>query len=226
MTPPPTPGSRPDPAPRPAGRPAGVPDGSMTMPAALTAARTGDIWLFRGPTVADRAIRFATNSPVNHVAMAVVLDDLPPLLWHTELGRSVDDVWTGDRHRGAQLNLLHEALPVWIGRYGQRAFVRELEAEITREMEDRLLGVIHHHNGKPFPRTARLARYWLAGRVRRQIVADTVYCAELVAITYGRMGLLGRDRPSNWFDPGRFWSGDRLELADGAVLTGEREVHL
>lgn len=176
--------------------------------------------------MADRAIRFATNSPVNHVAMAVVLDDLPPLLWHTELGHSLDDVWSGDRHRGAQLNLLHEALPVWIDRYGQRAFVRELDAEITREMEDELLGVIHHHNGKPFPRTARLARYWLAGRVRRSVDLDMIYCAELVAISYSRMGLLDRERPANWFDPGRFWSGDALPLADGATLGDEVEVHL
>jgi hypothetical protein len=193
---------------------------------ALRAARTGDIWLFRGPSMADRAIRFATNSPVNHVAMAVVIDDLPPLLWHTELGHSLDDVWSGDRHRGAQLNLLHEALPVWIDRYGQRAFVRELEADVSREMEDQLLGVIHHHNGKPFPRTARLARYWLAGRVRKSVDLDTIYCAELVAITYSRMGLLGRERPANWFDPGRFWSGDALPLAAGARLGDEVEVRL
>jgi hypothetical protein len=197
-----------------------------TVDDALRSARTGDIWLFRGPTTADRAIRLATNSPVNHVAMAVVLDDLPPLLWHTELGRSVDDVWSGDRHRGAQLNLMRDALPVWIDTYGQRAFVRDLDAPITREMEDALLGVINRLNGRPFPRTIRLARSWLAGRVRRSVSVEMIYCAELVAISYDRMGLLGRQRPANWFDPGRFWSGDDLELVDGAVLHPEREVVL
>ena len=59
-------------------------------------ATTADIWLFRGRSIADRAIRVATNAPVNHVAMVVALDDLPPLLWHTELGRTLEDVWTGD----------------------------------------------------------------------------------------------------------------------------------
>lgn len=192
----------------------------------LAAARTGDIWLFRGPKLADRAIRLATNSPVNHVAMAVVLDDLPPLLWHTELGQSLEDVWTGEHHRGAQLHLLSEAIPVWVERYGQQAFVRDLDATITREMEDRLLGVIHHYVGRPFPRTFRLARYWLAGRLRRSVSLEMVYCAELIALTYSKMGLLGRERPANWFDPGRFWSGDRLELADGAELHPERAVRL
>ncbi|MGL4744392.1 MAG: hypothetical protein ACRCXL_08395, partial [Dermatophilaceae bacterium] len=47
--------------------------------------RTGDLWIFRGGTVADRVIQAASNAPVNHVAMAVVLDDLPPLMWHAEL---------------------------------------------------------------------------------------------------------------------------------------------
>jgi hypothetical protein len=40
-------------------------------------ARTGDVWLFRGHTMADRAIPVATNSPVNHVGMSVVIARLP-----------------------------------------------------------------------------------------------------------------------------------------------------
>ncbi len=51
--------------------------------------RTGDLWLFRGDSVADHAIRTLTNAPVNHVGMAVVLDDLPPLMWHAELGKGL-----------------------------------------------------------------------------------------------------------------------------------------
>jgi hypothetical protein len=42
--------------------------------------------------------------------MAVVLDDLPPLMWHAELGRGLPDVWTGDHHRGAQLHDLMAAV--------------------------------------------------------------------------------------------------------------------
>jgi len=49
---------------------------------AVAIAATGDLWLFRGSSVADRAIQAVTNSPVNHVGMVVAIDDLPPLLWH------------------------------------------------------------------------------------------------------------------------------------------------
>ena len=196
----------------------------MTVREALELAQTGDVWLFRGPTTADKAIRLLTNSPVNHVAMVVALDDLPPLLWHTELGQSLPSVWTGEHHRGAQLHRLDDAIAVWTGKYEQRAWVRHFDGEITRDMEDALLRVIAEYEGRDFPRTMQLAGKWLSGRVRREASEQAVYCAELLAITYGRMGLLDPRKPANWFDPGRFWSGDRLELRGGASLGPEITV--
>ena len=75
-------------------------DAVLSLEAAVDLTRTGDLWLFRGRSTADHAIRAITNAPVNHVGMAVVLDDLPPLMWHAELGHGLLDVWTGDHHRG------------------------------------------------------------------------------------------------------------------------------
>ena len=123
----------------------------MTLPLAdaLATASTGDIWLFRGRSLADLAIRAVTNSPINHVGMAVALDDLPPLLWHAELGRSLPDVWTGERQRGVQLHLLRDAVENWTGRYGQRAFLRELEGTIERRHEDRLMEAIERLRRPP-----------------------------------------------------------------------------
>ena len=87
-----------------------MPGATLSLDDAVAVAATGDIWLFRGRTAADRAIQTLTNSPVNHVGMVVALDDLPPLLWHAEMGRSLPDVWTGERHRGVQLHMLEEAV--------------------------------------------------------------------------------------------------------------------
>ena len=42
-------------------------------------------------------------------------------------------------------------------------------------------------------------------------------------MTYQHMGLLPSRRPASWYDPGRFWSGDRIELAP-ITLGGEIEV--
>jgi hypothetical protein len=46
----------------------------------------------------------------------------------------------------------------------------------------------------------------------------------VVAATYQAMGLLPADRAVNWYDPGRFWSGDDLRLLGGAGLGDEIEV--
>ena len=199
---------------------------------ALNLTRTGDIWLFRGRTMPDRAIQVTTNSPVNHVGMSVVLDDLPPLMWHAELGRSLRDMWTGTHQRGVQLHDLREAVLVWAHRYGQRGWLRQLDQRPTRAMEDAVLRTIARLDGTPFPSTARLAGRWLRGRVpaRRAKVSDaaleTAYCAEVVAVTYEAMGLLAGGRAPHWYDPGRFWSGDDLELSGGHALGGEIAVDI
>ena len=201
----------------------GVP---ISLDDATDLVRTGDLWLFRGSSVADQAIRAVTNSPVNHVGMAVVLDDLPPLMWHAELCQSLVDVWTGTHHRGVQLHDLRDAVTVWSTRYRQRAFLRQLEAPVTRAMEDELMRVVARQDGTPFPATLALAGRWARGRVRRPAPVESTYCAEVVAGTYQAMGLLAGDRPTNWYDPGSFWSGDQLELVGDATLGPEVEVRV
>jgi hypothetical protein len=201
-----------------------VNDALLALDDTVATASTGDIWLFRGRSFADVAIRTVTNSPVNHVGMVVAIDDLPPLLWHAELGRSLTDVWTGERQRGVQLHLLGEAARTWNERYRQRAWVRQLEGTIERQHEDRLMETIERFDGRPFPTTPGLVRQWATGRIRRSSSLETVYCAELVATTYQHMGLLPRRRPASWYDPGRFWSGDRIELVAPFALSREVAV--
>jgi len=209
-----------------------MPAASISLDKAVDLARTGDVWLFRGRKMADRAIQVATNSPVNHVGMSVVIDDLPPLMWHAELGRSLPDLWAGSRHRGVQLHDLRDAVVVWATRYGQRAWLRQLEPAVTGAMEDALLRTIARLDGTPFPSTTRLASRWLLGRapaVRHKtadVDLETAYCAEVLAVTYQAMGLLpGKHQPS-WYDAGRFWSGDNLGLSAGFRLGGEIAVHI
>ncbi|SCL19379.1 hypothetical protein GA0074692_0611 [Micromonospora pallida] len=251
---------------------------SISLDEAVELTRTGDVWVFRGRSVPDRAIQLTTNSPVNHVGMAVVLDDLPPLMWHAELGRSLPDMWTGTHQRGVQLHDLRDAVCVWANRYGQQAWLRQLEPPAGPAMEDAVLRTVARLDGTPFPSTAQLAWRWLRGRApaiprpvlpgwsrpaslaadakeqrgdARQLAAkeqpadlegqlagsegpgaapnrslETAYCAEVVAVTYEAMGLLPPGRRPNWYDPGRFWSGDDLGLDAGATLGAEIEVRI
>ena len=201
---------------------------ALSLKAAVDLTRTGDVWVFRGGTAAERAIQTVTNAPVNHVGMAVVIEDLPPLLWHAELGHSLADVWSGRHQRGVQLHDLSDAVCVWKKRYGQQGWMRQLvgpadDGGVTREMEDAVLTTIARLDGKPFPTTRHLIRGWANGKLRRHQTNDTIFCAELVAATYTAMGLLAPDRPLSGYDPGRFWSGNELPLVN-AQLGGEIRV--
>lgn len=218
---------------------------------ALEATRTGDIWLFRGASRPDRTIQTLTNSPINHVGMTVAIDDLPPLIWHAELGDKLLDVWTGTHHRGVQLNDLRAAVLRWMDTYGQRCWLRQLHPYAGPEQENRALKVIARMDGTPFPTTARLTGRWLRGRLptvsdwtrgipfvhsrvrrsaesdkrtRRSVGLETAYCAETVAITYEEMGLLITEKRENYFDPGSFWSGDDLPLTPGYELGNEISI--
>ncbi|MBQ1043474.1 MULTISPECIES: hypothetical protein [unclassified Micromonospora] len=261
---------------------------SISLDEAVELTRTGDLWVFRGRSVPDRAIQITTNSPVNHVGMAVVLDDMPPLMWHAELGRSLPDMWTGTHQRGVQLHDLRDAVCVWGNRYGQRGWLRQLEPPADPAMEEAVLRTVARLDGTPFPSTAQLAWRWARGRLPRPrrlslgglrgkagdrnqtgilsriidrgengsqgraggtgsqgragdagargetgdtsrenaAALETAYCAEVVAVTYETMGLLPTGRRPNWYDPGRFWSGDDLALSGGAQLGAEIEVRI
>lgn len=225
----------------------------LTLDQALEETRTGDLWLFRGGSRPDRAIQTLTNSPVNHVGMTVAIDDLPPLIWHAELGDKLVDMWTGTNHRGVQLNDLRHAVVQWSERYHQRCWLRQLTPYATRKQENELLRVIARMDGTAFPATMRLTGRWFRGRLpnlsdltlgipflgkkvdeatqrrkaqKRTLPLATAYCAETVAITYEEIGLIATHKDSNWFDPGSFWSGDELPLAPGYQLGKEIEVRL
>ena len=226
---------------------------TVSLTQALQETRTGDIWLFRGDSGPDRAIQTLTNAPVNHVGMTVAIDDLPPLIWHAELGQKLLDLWTGTHHRGVQLNDAREVVEQWVHGYGQRCWLRQLSPYATREQEDQMLRVIARMNGTAFPTTARLTGRWLRGRLpivsdftrglpfvhkrvresaersksrRRTGGLETAYCAETVAITYEEMGLLHTEKRENYFDPGKFWSGDTLSLTAGSALGDEIAVEV
>ena len=129
----------------------------------------------------------------------------------------------GEDQTGVGGDLL-AAVEQWSHRYNQQTWLRQLDSPVTREMEDSLLRTIARTDGTPFPATATLFSRWLRGRVRRAAPVESTYCAEVVAGTYQAMGLLAGDRPTNYYDPGKFWSGDALQLVGDARLGAEIRV--
>ena len=75
---------------------------------------------------------------------------------------------------------------VWGQRYDQRAWIRQLDRPVTREMEDAVLRTIARLDGG-----------------RRRADLETAYCAEVLATTFQALGRLSGKRWPNWYD-GRF----------------------
>src|SRR3546814_19814653 len=92
--------------------------------------------------------------------MSVVVDDLPPLLWHAELSKTLLDHWSGDHHRGVQLHDLSEAVGRWRETYAQTAYLRQLHPEVGRAEEDSVLGTTARLDGVSFPRPLTHAGRW------------------------------------------------------------------
>ena len=205
---------------------------TLSLDQAVDLTRSGDIWLFRGRRAPDRAIRAVTNSPVNHVGMAVVVDDLPPLIFHAELGKKQLDMWTGDHHRGVQLHDLREAVTRWQVEYDQDAWLRQLDPQIGQSEEDGMLRTVARLDGVSFPSLTRLGARWLRGRDAyvpqrkrgQRVTPEAAFCAEIVASCYIEMGILRDDRRATWYDPGKFWSGDYLPISPGWTLGKEVAV--
>jgi hypothetical protein len=155
--------------------------------------------------------------------MVGAIDDLPPLLWHAEIGRSLPDVGPANASAGCSCRL-EQAVTQCNERDGQRAWVRALRGTVEREHEDRLMKVIDGFDGRASPKSLGLVSGWIRGRFARSCSLETVSCAELVATTCGRWACFPSQRPARWYDSGRFWSGDRIELVPQFALDGEIAV--
>jgi hypothetical protein len=72
----------------------------------------------------------------------------------------------------------------------------------------------------------RIQLPWKRDQSVEEATLEVAFCAEVVAVTYEAMGLLPTGRRINWYDPGRFWSGDELDLSLGYRLGDEVAVDI
>ena len=189
--------------------------------------RTGDVLLFHGASRRSRIIETASGSEFSHVGMIVrPKDGLPPLLWHADPRAVTEDV-VGDReHGGAQLNDLSAALAVMTSpEYGDTPFVRQLIVEHTPEMDEAALQAVAALDKTSFPSILNFMKGWVLGRLHITTSGKRMECAEVLARTYQRMGLLPPEPPPNGYAPRDFSEQHmNLRLLRGATLGPQVEV--
>jgi hypothetical protein len=189
--------------------------------------RTGDVLLFHGASRRSRIIEAASGSEFSHVGMIVrPKDGLPPLLWHADPRAVTDDVLGNREHAGAQLNDLSAALAVMTSsEYGDTPFVRQLTAERTPEMDEAALQAVVAVDQTSFPSLLNFMKQWVLGHLHITTSGKRMECAEVLARTYQRMGLLPPEPPPNGYAPRDFSAQhSKLHLLRGGALGPQVEV--
>jgi hypothetical protein len=133
----------------------------------------------------------------------------------------------GDReHGGAQLNDLRAALAVMTSRdYGDTPFVRQLSVQHTPEMDEAALRAVAAVDQTSFPSLVNFMKQWVLGHLRVTTSGKRMECAEVLARTYQRMGLLPPEPPPNGYAPRDFSEQHtKLHLLRGATLGPQVEV--
>ena len=178
---------------------------------------TGDLVLFRGHTLFSRLIQRATRSEWSHVAMVLRLPeyDMLALYESTGLG-SLPDMISGEVRRGVQLVPLSERVRACNGAIA----VRQLKG-VTLGPHERtaLMALRRELRGRPYERSLVdlvRAAYDGAGGASAEDLSS-LFCSELVAEAYQRLGLLGDGVPSSEYTPADFSAHSPLRLAHGTL---------
>ena len=178
---------------------------------------TGDIILFRGSTVFSRLIQRATRSPWSHVALVMRLPEYDFLaLWESTGLGTIPDIRSGEITRGVQLAPLSERVRSHAGALA----VRRLEgATLGQRERAALMDLRRELRGRPYERSlvdlARAAYDGAGGASAEDL--SSLFCSELVAEAYQRIGLLDDRLPSGEYTPGDFAAHSRLELLSGEL---------
>lgn len=176
--------------------------------------KTGDILLFSGKGMVSGLIRRLTNSKWSHVGMVVRVPEFDMVLsWESTALATVRDVETLQKHRGVQLVGLRDRLALYDG----EVQVRQLAHPIGAESLAALGAFRSEVSGRPYEQSKieLLKSVWDGWGGHNEEDLSSLFCSELVAEAYQRMGLLPGDPPSNEFVPADFKPG---RMADQLLL--------
>ena len=191
---------------------------------------TGDVVLFSGKGRISEIIRWFSGTDYSHVGMVVADSDLDAIfLWESTTLSNIEDVETGAFTKGVQLVPLSDRL----ARYEGRVWVRHLAPTLSAAQRQRLWRFRREVAGRPYER--RKLELFLSlfkdrgiGACRSQEDLTSLFCSELIAEAYQRMGLLpdveDGGLPSDRYRPDSFGEGHSPQLLGDFHLGSEVEI--
>ena len=174
--------------------------------------RSGDLLLFSGRGLSSWLVRMFTRSRWSHIGMVVELPGHPqPLLLESTLFNESADVVLGRPVAGVVLVSLAEKLDNYKGDVALRRRCGSALGGRQQRLLEKMLARLMHRPYKHYL-LCHLLEY-LGGGARRQDLSG-LFCSELVAEIYRRLGWLPGDIRASNFVPGHF-AGPALALREG-----------
>lgn len=176
--------------------------GDRKLQELLARAHSGDLVLFSGKGLVSGTIRLFTGSCWSHVGL-VIRDPHSgePLLLESTVTDESSDLVLGRPVRGVQMVRLADKLAVYEGRVALRRLELEQRSPGFEEELRELAEIWRYRGYKSFTWTLLLDL--LSGN-RRPPRVHRVFCSELVAEIYKRLGLMTRAVRSSRCVPGDF----------------------
>jgi len=179
--------------------------------------KTGDVILFSGKGGISAGIKWATLSRWSHVGMIVVLPEYDFVtVWESTTLSSLVDLDTKVPRKGVQLVPLSSR----IEGYGGEVAVRQLEG-VTFDNEDvkKLMELRRELAGRDYEQDKiELIKAAYDGPLGRNAEdLSSLFCSELVAEAYQRLGLISDDKASNEYTPADFSEKKQLTLLEGTL---------
>lgn len=193
--------------------------------------KTGDILLFSGKGGISDGIKFFTLSKYSHVGMVYRFkDSLDPkgsvFCWESTTLSDLKDADAGKLTKGVQRVELSERLERCFSK-GYEISVRQLSKDLTDDMVRALNEFRHAVSGRPYETSKiellKAAYDGIFGDNKEDL--SSLFCSELVAEAYQKMGLLTEKLPSNEYIPKDFSEEKSLSLELGYSLQKEIDIH-
>jgi len=188
----------------------------MTYSSARPTLETGDIVLFSGKGGISTGIKWITSSKWSHVGMVLKITEFDAvLLWESTTLSNIKDIESGVARQGVQIVPLSER----IKKYNGEASIRKLQYDRTPDMLMQLSLLRKEVKNRPYEEDKiELIKSAYDGPFGDNVEdLSSLFCSELVAEAYQRMGLLGEDIPSNEYTPKDFSDKGKIKLKKGSL---------
>jgi hypothetical protein len=192
--------------------------------------QTGDLIMFSGVSAESQWIELFTFGQFSHSTMIYRPDpSQPPLMWQEAPEAIVPDPHTGTSHTGAQLGDAENATTEINTAFKDVPYYVKLNWDRPSTLNETILNVINQYEQTPFGSVLQMALNYALGHLYNQATElDSIYCAELVALTYQAIGVLDSSHPPNWYSPNSFGPSpmDPIPWLNGASVNVPVEIIL